>query len=191
MNAAIGRESSSHGIGKRLMWVLLVVLAPIVAAAVMVAIALQLVGFPVWHDVMHLVSPATSSKQDSALMRERQQVTAERTKIFALQRETRVLKSRLAAEQSTNKHLESKVQQLEKVVMDHVNAQEQAKREASVLVSMDAGQAAQLLAKLPVEEAAHAVAAMNSSDSGPILGQMDPALSSQILSRAAQLSSGK
>ncbi|GMA49036.1 hypothetical protein GCM10025857_03930 [Alicyclobacillus contaminans] len=171
---------------QKLVWALLVVVVPIIAAVIMIGVALQIVGVPVWQTTRayfgggsHTASaPATTlqTQYDSVQAQNR----ALRTQLSQLQQQVTTL-------QQQNQALSAQVQQWRGAAAAKQDALQTAKKEAAILQGMDPTAGAALLAKMSVQEAAAAVAQMSADASGQLLAQLDAAKAAQILSQAAQI----
>lgn len=188
MEATAGRrrEPAGKSARQRVLWVLLVVFVPLLSAAIMIAVALQIVGVPVWQSTavfLHLKTPpkalvAPTDPTKSAL-------AVQKLANESLTHQLQAVRQQLARQTSVATGLQTQVQKLQTQLATRMDAVAQAKQEAAVLVAMDPTQAALVLAKLPTAEAGQVVAAMKASDSGAILGNLDPATAGKLLSLAA------
>lgn len=175
---------------KRVVWVVLVGVVPILATTVLVGAALQIIGFPVWQTTLNVIgaekgtSPVSealqTTKQDLATATAKERLDS--SQIDDLRQQVRSDQQQIAALMTQINQLQSKQNTLQ-------TAQNQAKQEAKVLVQMDPAEAANLLTQMQADEAAATVAAMAPSDSGAILGQMSPGAASKILAMAAKVQS--
>jgi flagellar motility protein MotE (MotC chaperone) len=177
-------------LGNRIGWVFLVIVVPVIAAVGMIAVALSIVGIPVWSMVMHTFGAKTGTdvskpKTPSAVSIAEHQLRQEQTKNAQLSQQLQQVQAKVQSENTTILSLKDEIKQLHSQLSNAVAQATKYKREASYLTSMDAGQAAQVLAKLSLKEAAAVVGQMSSSDASGILGAMDPALASKIVSLAA------
>jgi flagellar motility protein MotE (MotC chaperone) len=175
---------------KRTGWVMLVGVVPILATIVLVGVALQIIGFPVWRTTLDAIgvgthttvatTPLQIAKKDLATATAKERLDS--SQISDLRHQIQADEQQIAA-------LMTQVNQLSSKQNSAVSSQNQAKQEANVLTQMDPGQAANVLSKMQQSDAASVVAAMSASDSGAILGQMGPADAGKILTMAAKLKS--
>jgi flagellar motility protein MotE (MotC chaperone) len=171
---------------RKLVWLLLVVIVPVLAAVVMIGIALQIVGVPVWQTTVQYLS-GPRAEQSANAVGEQSQLAAERAKEQSLSDQNAKLSQQLNDLKHQNDKLQQQVQQLQALLTRQQDETAQAKREAAVLVGMDPHAAATVLAKLSVQHAAQVVAQMSTTDSGQILAEMDPGKAAKILGLAAQI----
>jgi flagellar motility protein MotE (MotC chaperone) len=172
---------------QKLLWALLVIVVPIIAAAAMIGVALQVLGVPVWQTTMQYVglAPKTALTQ-TPLDTAQNRLTDANTKVASLTDQQQKLQAQLADAQAQAKSLQDQVAQLQGQVQGHSDADAQAKTEASVLAGMDPNQAAGVLSKMSIDEASTVVANMSATDSANILAAMDAGTAARILSLAAQ-----
>lgn len=173
---------------RRIMWLVLVILVPLVALAAMVAIALQVIGVPVWGTAMKVIrGTPMGAEAITATQVLQQQLVAEQAKWKGLLASNQALQQQLSEqkqkEQSTAVALAKAQQQLTQAS----TALGLAHQEAAVVKTMDPQAAALMLGKMSTQQAAGVIAAMSPSDSGPILSALDPLIAGQILTAAAQL----
>lgn len=173
---------------KKVMWVLLVVLVPLLAAVVMIGIALQVLGVPVWRTTLQVagLAPQTTASQ-SPLSSVQGRLVDASTKVATLTDQTQKLQGQLTDAQAQEKSLQDQVAMLQAQLTGHADTDTQAKTEANVLVGMDPSQAAAVLGKMSVDAAASVVAKMSAADSAQVLGAMQPDTAAQILTLAAQM----
>jgi flagellar motility protein MotE (MotC chaperone) len=171
---------------RKFAWKILVVVVPILAAALMIGVALQIVGVPVWQTTkVYLgLAHATDASEASQLQ---SQLALEQAKDKALTAQLTQLNQQLTSEQQKNENLQGQVQQLQDMLSAKQDSLAHAKKEAAVLAGMDPSAGANLLAKMSIQEAAQVVAQMSTDVSGQILAELDAAKAAQILSMAAQI----
>lgn len=174
---------------QKLLWALLVIVVPIIAAAGMIGVALQVLGVPVWQTTLQYVGlgPKTALTQ-TPLDTAQNRLTVANDKVVSLTTQEQKLEAQLADANAQAKSLQAQVAELQGQLQgrNNADAEAQAKTEASVLAGMDPNQAAGVLGKMSIDEAASVVANMAATDSANVLAAMDARAAAQILSLAAQ-----
>lgn len=184
--SARGERSQPQWLHK-IAWVLLVIFVPIIAAVVMIGVALQIVGVPVWQTTETYLG-WTKTTELSPMTDIESQLKVEQAKEQTLAGQNSKLSQDLADSKKANDQLQAQVKELQDTLNAQADSQAEAKKKASVLVGMDPTAAAGVLNKLSVQDAAEIVAEMSSTDSAAILALIAPDKAGQILSMAAQIS---
>lgn len=183
------KTSTIEGFGKRfkqkVAFVLMVVVIPIVALLLMGAIALQVVGVPVWNTAMKWLNPPNATHQVTATAQAKTS-QSQAKQIKALEAQVKSLKAQLVAAQQQYRTLAVKQAQLQQEVLKASSTLNQAKPEAAVLNKMNPQSAAAVLGKMTTVQAAAVIAAMTPSEAGPILNNMKPTNASKLLIASAQ-----
>lgn len=188
---ASAKESQAHtpdrkdGVSRRLSWVLLVGVIPVIVGIVIIGGALQFVGVPVWQTTLHVAGLNKPVQQNSAQTQTEKQLKSLEAQVKTLTAE----KAKLSQANQTLTHqgqqLETQVSTLQKQVQvqtTHIAAGEQ---EARVLSQMDAQSAASVLQKMGTDKAAWVVASMSPDASGPILQAAPTSFASSVIQQAA------
>ncbi len=172
---------------KRLVWILLVGIVPIIVTTILVGVALQFVGLPVLQTAKNVIGIGTSAPVSADLQKTKQDLADATAKERLDSSQIADLRQQVRQDQQQIAALMTQINQLQSKQNSQVSAENQAKKKAQILAQMDPTQAANVLAQMQPEEAGATVAAMTSTDSGAILGQMSPDKASKILEVAAKL----
>lgn len=175
----------AENVRRKVVWVLLVMVVPFIALLVMIGIALQVMGVPVWGTTVHWLSQ--SRGQSSAIQGVQQQLAAAQAKVQSLQSENQSLNQQISAEKQKEQVLSSNLAQLQQGAVQANSTLGLAKQEAAVLKTMNPQAAGLVLSKMTTKEAAAAIAVMPPATAGPILNTMNPTQVGQLLALAAQL----
>jgi len=176
--------TKTKSLWNRVAWFLLVGVVPLLFAVVLLGVILQLVfHVPVWSATTAMIGIGKPISAVSPLQAAQERTMHAEQQIQGLQSQNIRLQNELVAAQQKVQAL--KTQENASAVTGESPTYAAAKQEASVLATMDPGQAGQVLAKLSIEQSAQVVAAMDAATSGPILSAMDPKLAGEILTLAA------
>ena len=160
--------------------VLLLVIVPLIAAALLIGGSLQIIGIPVWQTTLSYIrgqgvqASTTTSAEQSAMS----QVKTENAN---LQKQVASLTSALNAEKSQVQGLRSQLHADNAQLSAKRSALVTAKQEASIVTQMDPAAAAQVLVKLPEAEAGLVLAVLSPGVSSQVLAQMNPTTAAKLL----------
>jgi flagellar motility protein MotE (MotC chaperone) len=172
----------------RLMWVVLVGIVPFLVLVFVVGIALQIIGVPVWSTVTSMLGlgPKKAASLNPVTI-VRQQLAEEKLRNVSLGQQITALSTELSDEKAKEAKLQAQIKQLESQSAHQAAALERAKREATLLAGMDAGQAAQVLSRMTLQEGALVISQMQPANASDILAAVNPTLASRLIHLAAQL----
>lgn len=160
--------------------VLLLVIVPLMAAALLIGGSLQIIGVPVWQTTRSYIygqgvqGSTTASVEQSALS----QLRAENA---TLQKQVTSLNSALSAEKTQAEGLKSRLHADNVQLSARRSALVTAKQEASIVTQMDPAAAAQVLVKLPEATAGLVLAVLSPGVSSQVLAQMNPTTAAKLL----------
>lgn len=171
---------------QRLAWILLVGIVPILVLLIVVAVALQVIGVPVWQTTLQFagVKPKTTtvssplSVSSQKLKLAEQQVAQLKSQLGSLQQKMQAQTAQVSNLQQTNQTLLGEVHV-------QVSLEQNGQAEAKILAQMDPQAAASVLQKMSLTDAGWAVESMSPSVSAPILQVLPPTLASHLISQSA------
>lgn len=163
---------------------ILLVLVPVIAAAVIIGVSLQLIGIPVWQTTLGYIhgqskQPGPASAQAAAM----NQMKVENDD---LTKQVTSLTSELGKQKAAAKTLQAELTKAQTELQTKRDAIVQAKEEAQIVTQMDPAAAAQVVAKLPESEAGLVIASLSPSAASQVLAAMDPAAAAKLLELAGQ-----
>lgn len=175
---------------RRVMWLVLVIFVPLLALAMMVAIALQVIGVPVLGTAMKMIHGTPAGAQAvSATQALQQQVLVEQAKWKGLLATNQALQQQLSDEKQKEQNMTVALAKAQTQLTQVASAAALAQQEAAVVKTMDPQAAALMLGKMSTQQAAGVIAVMSPTDSGPILSALSPSAAAQLLAVAAQIAS--
>lgn len=185
------KPESSRGfatrVRQRLVWLLLVIVVPLLALVVMIAIALQVLGVPVWGTAGKWLNHPGAAGPTTKVQTLEQQLAVAQARVQTLGSENQAKTGQLAAEIQKENQLSSQLANLQQRFQQASSSLQVAKQEAAVMKSMSPQAAAAVLGKMTNSEAAAVIAALAPADAGSILSSMNPAQVSQLLALSAVL----
>ena len=178
--ADVAADSLVRRLVRGLAKVLLLVMVPLVAAALLIGGSLQIIGVPVWQTTVSYIhrqgvqASTTASAEQSA----QSQLKAENAN---LQKQVASLNNALNAEKTQEEGLKSQLNADNAQLSAKRSALVTAKQEASIVTQMDPAAAAQVLVKLPEAEAGLVLAVLSPGVSSQVLAQMNPTTAAKLL----------
>ncbi|GGI94752.1 hypothetical protein GCM10010885_00340 [Alicyclobacillus cellulosilyticus] len=159
-----------------------VVLVPLLASALMVGVALQVVGVPVWQTIQSWLHPVAKTQPEDVW---RAKWRADEVRVQTLTAQLHQAQQQLAALQQERAKLLATNRKLQQALAQRQASLATAKQEARVLQQMDPGAAAQVLDKMSLAAAARAVAQMPPDAAAQVLAALPPAKAQQVLAQSA------
>jgi flagellar motility protein MotE (MotC chaperone) len=168
---------------RRLTKTLLLVIVPVIAAAVIVGVSLQVIGVPVLQTTLGYVEGQlghrTPSASDNAIAQMQSDNQNLRLQVTSLTAKSNQQAAEIA-------QLQSQLSQTQNLVQAKKGALATAQSEAQIVTQMDPAAAAQVVGKLPDSEAGLVVASLSPSAASAVLAAMDPSAAAKLLELAGQ-----
>jgi len=180
-------ERHENRIVQIILKLLLLIIVPVLVGVLVIGGALQIIGVPVLATTSQYIREWTGHAGQSLAVTSQGATNLDKTQLKETQAQLASANAKLQSDSQQIQQLKEQLKQADAQANNASQAQQIAKTEASILAKMDPGAAAQVLDKLPTDQAAAVVAELGPTDSSQILAGMDAAKAATLLAKASTI----